>query len=157
NGTFTEVTAGSGLDKYLGYAQGVAVGDYDNDGYDDLFVTAYGGNHLFHNEKGIGKFTDVTVKMGLEKVHSTGYATSAAFGDYDNDGKLDLYICYYSPWTWKTDKTCYGALHQREYCTPEAYETETHQLFHNDGSHFTDVSAKSGITKAKGRGLAVAF
>src|SRR5690242_8314021 len=100
NGTFIEVTAGSGLDKDLGYAHGVAVGDYDNDGYDDLFLTAYGGNHLFHNEKGTGKFTDTTVKMGLDKVHSTGYATSAAFGDYDNDGRLDLYVCYYAPWTW---------------------------------------------------------
>jgi hypothetical protein len=157
NGTFTEVTAGSGLDRDLGYAHGVAIGDYDNDGYDDLFLTAYGHNFLFHNQKGSGKFTDVTGPMGLDKVHSAGYATSAAFGDYDNDGRLDLYVCYYSPWTWQTDKTCYGALHQREYCTPEAYETDTHQLFHNEGRRFIDVSAKAGLTKAKGRGLAVTF
>lgn len=157
DGTFTDVTAGSGLDKDLGYGHGVAVGDYDNDGYEDLFITAYGGNHLFHNEKGTGKFTDVTAKMGLNKIHSTGYATSAAFGDYDNDGKLDLYVCYYCPWTWALNKKCSSPNKLPDYCSPELYETETHQLFHNEGSRFVDVSAKAGITKAQGRGLAVAF
>jgi hypothetical protein len=157
NGTFTDVTAGSGLDKDLGYGQGVAVGDYDNDGYDDLFITAYGGNHLFHNEHGTGKFKDVTYQMGLDKIHSTGYATSAAFGDYDNDGRLDLYVCYYAPWTREKDAHCKDAQQRQEYCTPEIYDPETHQLFHNDGDHFTDVSAQAGITKAKGHGLAVAF
>src|SRR5262249_19511815 len=125
DGTFTDVTAGSGLDKDPGYAQGVAVGDYDNDGYEDLFITAYGGNHLFHNRgsgfrvQGSGRpspnpeprtlnplFEDVTTKMGLDKIHSTGYATSAAFGDYNNDGRLDLYVCYYCPWTRAIDKPC---------------------------------------------------
>ncbi len=177
NGTFTDVTAGSGLDTDLGYGQGVAVGDYDNDGYEDLFVTAYGGNHLLHNElgkreqeKGKGEnalhptpytlhplFKDVTAQMGLGKLHSTGYATSAAFGDYDNDGRLDLYVCYYTPWTWKADKPCHDPMNRPEYCTPEIYEAETHRLYHNDGTHFTDVSEKAGITKAKGRGLSVAF
>lgn len=157
DGTFTDVTAGSGLDRDLGYAQGVAVGDYDNDGYDDLFITAYGQNHLLHNEHGTGKFTDVTAKMGLDTTHGTGYATSAAFGDYDNDGKLDLYVCYYSDWNWKQDKPCLNAKKERDYCSPDLYPPVTHRLYHNDGDHFTDVSEKAGITRAKGRGLAVAF
>jgi hypothetical protein len=157
DGTFTEVTAGSGLDKDLGYAQGVAVGDIDNDGYDDLFITGYGHNFLFHNEHGTGKFTDVTAQWGLDKPHSTGYSTSAAFGDYDNDGKLDLYVCYYADWTWATDVKCESSPGVRDYCKPEVYDTEVHQLFHNDGDHFTDVTHKAGIDKAKGRGLAVAF
>ena len=157
NGTFTDVTPGSGMDRYLGYGQGVAIGDYDNDGYEDVFLTAIGGNHLFHNEKGTGKFKDVTVKMGLDKIHSTGYATSAAFGDYDNDGKLDLYVCYYCPWTLQTDKSCNDAQQRREYCSPEVYPMDTHILYHNEGSRFVDVSAKSGISSVSGRGLAVAF
>src|SRR5579871_810223 len=157
DGTFTDVTAGSGLDTDLGYAHGVAVGDYDNDGYEDLFITGYGGNHLLHNERGSGKFTDVTAKMGLNRRHSTGYATSAAFGDYDNDGRLDLYVCYYSPWTLARDKACHDGLGRRDYCTPEIYEADVHQLFHNDGDRFTDVTMAAGIAKVKGRGLAVAF
>lgn len=157
DGTFTDVTAGSGLDKDLGYGHGVAVGDYDNDGYEDLFITAVGGNHLFHNEKGTGKFTEVTKKMGLDKLHSTGYATSAAFGDYDNDGKLDLYVCYYCPWTLQTDKSCHDSQQRVDYCSPEVYPMDTHILYHNEGSRFVDVSAKAGITKVQGRGLAVTF
>lgn len=154
DGTFTETTAGSGFDRDLGYGQGVAIGDYDNDGFPDLLWTGYGGCRLFHNEHGTGKFTDVTRKMGLDKV--TGYVTSTAFGDYDNDGRLDLYICRYSPWTWKSNIPCKDTI-GLEYCTPEVYETETHFLFHNEGNRFADVSEKSGIRKAKGRGLSVAF
>lgn len=157
DGTFAEITQGSGLDKDLGYAHGVAVGDYDNDGWDDLFITAYGGNHLFHNERGSGKFSDVTDKMGLGKVHSFGYATSAAFGDYNNDGKLDLYVCYYSAWNWNNDKSCMDAKGNSDYCSPEVYKPDTHRLYRNDGDRFTDVSEESGIAKAEGRGLAVAF
>src|SRR5579871_6277450 len=157
NGTFTDVTAGSGLDADLGYGQGVAIGDYDNDGYDDIFITGYGGNHLLHNEHGSGKFTDVTVKMGLDKVHGAGFATSAAFGDYDNDGKLDLYVCYYSPWTWNNDVPCRYSGQQLDYCSPEVYSPVTHRLYHNEGNRFVDVTEKAGITRAKGRGLAVAF
>ncbi len=157
DGTFTDVTVGSGLDTDLGYGQGVAVGDYDNDGYDDLFITAYGGNHLFHNEHGSGKFTDVTHAMGLDTIHSTCYATSAAFGDYDNDGRLDLYVCYYSPWTWNQDRPCYDDHKQQDYCAPDTLPADTHRLYHNEGNRFVDVSERSGITKAAGRGLAVAF
>ena len=154
NGTFTDVTAGSGHDKDLGYGHGIAIGDYDNDGYEDIFITAYNGNHLFHNEHGTGKFTDVTAQMGLDKTHSTGYATSAAFGDYDNDGRLDLYVCYYCPWTPTTDHACVDGQKRTEYCSPQIYPLDTHVLYHNEGSRFVDVSAKSGIDKVKGRGLA---
>ena len=157
DGTFTDITQGSGFDIDLGYAHGIAVGDYDNDGYDDIFITSFGGNRLFHNEKGSGKFTDVTVRMGLSRLNSTGYATSASFGDYDNDGKLDLYVCYYCPWSLKNNIPCKDASGKPEYCSPEVYATEYHQLFHNDGATFTDVSEKSGIRSVKGRGLAVTF
>jgi hypothetical protein len=175
DGTFTDVTLGSGLDRYLGYTHGVAVGDYDNDGYDDLFITGYRRNFLFRNQyatrnhsrmnrvgnptpsSSIPLFADVTRKMGLDKLHSTGYATSAAFGDYDNDGLLDLYVCYYCSWTWKKDVACHDSQGRRDYCTPEMYDPDTHRLYHNEGYRFVDVSEKAGITKARGRGLAVAF
>jgi hypothetical protein len=157
DGTFTEVTQGSGFDRNLGYGHGVAIGDYDNDGYDDIFLTSYPRNYLFHNEKGTGKFRDVSEEMGLGKTHSTGYATSAAFGDYDNDGKLDLYVAYYCPWTYDRDKPCRDAEKQRDYCSPQIYEPETHRLYHNEGTRFRDVSDRAGISKKTGRGLAVAF
>jgi hypothetical protein len=157
DGTFTDVTAGSGLDKDLGYGHGVAVGDYDNDGFEDLFITSFGTNHLLHNEHGTGKFSDVTHAMGLDKPHGSGYATSAAWGDFDNDGRLDLYICYYAPWTWDLDKTCKSASGARDYCSPEVYNMDTHALFHNVGNRFEDVTEKSGISQVKGRGLAVAW
>jgi hypothetical protein len=157
NGTFTEVTPGSGFDRDLGYAHGIAVGDYDNDGYADVFVSSYPRNFLFHNEKGTGKFREVSAAMGLSKIHSTGFATSAAFGDYDNDGKLDLYVAYYCSWTWKKDKKCADASGLPEYCSPELYDPDTHRLFRNTGRGFEDVSAKAGIEAHRGRGLAVAF
>lgn len=158
DGTFQEVTTGSGLDKDLGYAQGVAVGDYDNDGFDDLFITSYGGNHLFRNIKGKGKFEDVTHIQDVDKVHGSGYATSAAWGDYDRDGLLDLYVCYYAKWSHALNKDCRDdKTGEIDYCRPQIYSPETHQLFHNTGHGFEDVSDKSGISKARGRGLAVAF
>ena len=158
DGTFTDVTAGSGLDKDLGYGQGVAIADYDNDGYPDLFVTAYGGNHLFRNEHGSGKWKDATSQMGLDKVHETGYATSAAWGDYDNDGKLDLYVCYYSRWSHAQDKQCRDPKTKLlDYCEPTLYEMSAHQLFHNESQRFVDVSARTGVAAKKGRGLAVSW
>lgn len=175
DGTFTDATLGSGLDRDLGYTHGVAVGDYDNDGYDDLFITGYRRNFLFRNQYAVLQrvhrspdkshtpslslplFADVTRKMGLDRLHSTGYATSAAFGDYDNDGLLDLYVCYYCSWTWKKDVACHDSQGRRDYCTPEMYDPDTHRLYHNEGHRFVDVSEKAGITKARGRGLAVAF
>lgn len=159
DGTFVDATANSGLDKDLGYGQGVAVGDYDNDGYDDLLVTAYAGNYLFRNLSGSGKFADVTKVANLSPVHGAGYATSAAWGDYDNDGRLDLYVCYYSKWTPATNKECRvaGPDSELDYCSPLIYQPETHRLYHNEGGKFRDVSEKAGISKSQGRGLAVAF
>ena len=154
NGTFENVTPGYGLDTDIGYGQGVTVGDYDNDGYPDILITAYDHLHLFHNEKGTGKFTDVNARMGLAGFR--GYFTSAAFGDYDNDGRLDLYVCRYSPWSWKTDISCRDNLGS-DYCPPIIYEPENHLLLHNEGIRFRDVSASAGILAAKGRGLGVAF
>ncbi len=176
DGSFEDVTADSGLDRDLGYAHGMAVGDYDNDGSEDLFITSYGRNFLFRNT-GVQAFRpsgaqsnpiretrdprplfeDVTERMSLDKPHSSGYATSAAFGDYDNDGRLDLYVCYYCPWTWSKDRPCYDSEGRREYCTPQIYEPDSHRLFRNEGSRFVDVSDRSGIGREKGRGLAVSF
>lgn len=158
NGIFQEVTHGSGIDTNLGYGQGVTVADYDNDGFDDLFITSYAGNHLLRNLKGAGKFVDVTQVMGLGKLHDTGFSTGAAWGDYDNDGYLDLYVCYYAHWNYSIDKECRdnknGLL---DYCSPALYQPISHRLYHNEKTRFVDVSAQSGITKAVGRGLAATF
>lgn len=157
DGTFEDVTVGSGLDKDLSYGQGVAVGDYDNDGFDDIFITAFGQNHLFKNLNGSGKFRDVTMQMGLDKQHISRYATSAAFGDYDNDGLLDLYVCYYIDWSWDADVACINLQGEQDYCSPEKYLPVSHRLYRNEGNHFRDVSKSAGIATAKGRGLAVVF
>ncbi len=101
NGTFRDVTKEAGLDVEM-YGLGCAVGDYDNDGRDDIYITALDGNHLFHNE-GNGKFVDVTRKAG---VRSGGFSTGAVWFDYDNDGKLDLFVSHYVDWSIATDQTC---------------------------------------------------
>ena len=155
DGTFQDVTKASGLDIDLGYAQGVAAADFDNDGRCDLFVTAYGGNHLLRNE-GMGKFRDVTKAQGLSK--EQGYASSAAWGDFDNDGRLDLYVCSYTKWSPQTDKPCHNdRTSELDYCSPLLYDAAFDHLYRNTGKGFVDVSAKAGITKKTGRGLAVAF
>ncbi len=154
-GTFVDVTKGSGIDRDFGYGQGVAVADYDNDGYDDLFITSYGANHLLRNESGSGRWQDVTKAQGLGK--SFGYATSAAWGDYDNDGRLDLYVCYYSQWSWQTDRECKTPDGKRDYCSPLLYDAEPHRLYHNTARGFIDVTQRVGINAKKGRGLAVAW
>ncbi|MDX1933656.1 MAG: CRTAC1 family protein [Capsulimonadales bacterium] len=159
DGTFSEVTAGSGLDRDFGYGQGVSVGDYDNDGFDDLYVTAYGGNHLLRNEGGTGRFTDVTERAGVgDTDDGPRYATSSAFGDYDRDGDLDLYVCHYARWTPERNIICKSAKGADEYCTPDVLDTDTHRLYRNNGNGtFTDVSKPSGIAKLKGHGLGVVW
>jgi enediyne biosynthesis protein E4 len=157
NGTFTDVTEKAGLSgiSQNHYDMGVAVGDYDNDGFEDIYVTGFGGNTLYHNN-GDGTFTDVTKKAG---VAASGWNTSAGFLDYDNDGKLDLFVTRYVDWTFKTNRFCGEEKPgYRAYCHPDNYEGVTSILYHNDGNGtFTDVSEKSGIAKSIGKGLGVSF
>src|SRR5438105_8246475 len=154
DGSFTDVTAAAGLSNAGdgNYGIGVAVGDYDNDGYPDLYVTSYGKNVLYHNN-GDGTFTDVTAKAG---VAGGGWSVSAGFFDYDNDGKLDLFGTRYMEWDTKHSKTCGGEWHT--YCPPEEFPVTTNILYHNNGDGtFTDVSERSEIAGRKGRALGVAF
>jgi hypothetical protein len=154
DGSFTDVTEQAGLANAGdgNYGMGVAVGDYDNDGFPDLYVTSYGKNILYHNN-GDGTFTDVTAKAG---VAAGGWSVSAGFFDYDNDGKLDLFVTRYMEWDTKHSRTCGGEWHT--YCPPEEFPATTSILYHNKGDGtFEDVSQKSGIAAKKGRGLGVAF
>jgi enediyne biosynthesis protein E4 len=154
DGSFTDVTEQAGLANAGdgNYGMGVAVGDYDNDGYPDLYVTSYGKNILYHNN-GDGTFADVTAKAG---VAGGGWSVSAGFFDYDNDGKLDLFVTRYMDWDTKHSKDCGGNYHT--YCPPEAFPATTNILYHNNGDGtFTDVSQRSGIAAKKGRALGVAF
>ena len=154
DGDFTDVTERAGLGSAGdgNYGMGVAVGDYDNDGFSDLYVTSYGKNILYHNN-GDGTFTDVTAKAG---VAAGGWSVSAGFFDYDNDGKLDLFVTRYMEWDTKHSKTCGGDWHT--YCPPEEFPATTNILYHNNGDGtFTDVSQKSGIAAKRGRALGVAF
>jgi len=145
HGQFTDVTAGSGLDVSL-YGMGVAVGDYDNDGLPDVFISGVGGNRLFHNEGG-GKFRDVMAEAG---VGGTGkdWSTSCAWVDYDNDGKLDLFVCNYVRWSREIDlEVGYKLVGVgRAYGQPLNFEGAFCYLYHNEGhGRFKDVSAQAGI------------
>jgi enediyne biosynthesis protein E4 len=153
DGTFEDVTETAGL-AGVGYGMGVAVGDYDNDGYDDLYVTAFGGNRLYHNN-GDGTFTDVTAKAGVE---ASGWSTSAAFFDYDNDGKLDLVVARYMDWSFEKNIYC-GEKREgyRQYCKPDLFNGASLILYHNGGGHFTDVTQKAGLGSTEGRGLGLAI
>jgi enediyne biosynthesis protein E4 len=153
NGSFTDVTSAAGLAKSI-YGQGVAVGDYDNDGFVDIFVTALGQSRLFRNN-GAGKFTDVTAKTGLT---SPGYfSSSAAFFDYDKDGRLDLFLCNYVEWSVETDVFCALDNTNKSYCTPEKYKGQSSRLYHNIGGKFVDVTEKAGLLDPTGKSLGVAI
>lgn len=150
NGTFTDVTEKSGLAGH-GYDLAVAAGDFNNDGYVDLFVTGYGHNHLYRNN-GDGTFTDVTDKA---KVGGSGFSSGAAWVDYDNDGLLDLVVLRYATWDFNSPLRC-GAPERREYCGPETFAPSTLTLYHNDGGgRFTDVTARAGLTGLKVKGLGI--
>jgi hypothetical protein len=149
---FTDVTEKAGL-ALRTYGMGAAVGDYDNDGNLDLFVTGFGAATLAHNN-GDGTFTDVTSKAG---VADTLWSTSAAFLDYDRDGFLDLFVAHYLDFSVAGNKVCHDAVGARDYCSPRAYQPVPSRLYHNDGNgHFTDVTDRAGLRKAYGAGLGVA-
>ena len=151
DGRFEDITEKAGL-AGVGYGMGVAAGDYDNDGNEDLYVTGYGGNRLYHNE-GNCKFTDVTDKAG---VGGSGWSTSAAWLDIDNDGLLDLVVLRYVSWDW--DDIWCGPLDNRGYCHPDHFPPISMLVYHNDGNgHFTEIANKVGLAKpAKALGIAIA-
>jgi len=148
---FIDITDQAGLND-RGYGMGVAVGDYNNDGYPDLYVTNFGSNVLYRNN-GDGTFSDVTRDAG---VGADGWSASAAFVDYDKDGYLDLYVTRYLDFTTHGNKECFNATGERDYCSPTAYKPLTHRLFRNLGNgRFQDVTQAAGITAAAGPGLGV--
>ena len=154
DGTFTDVTREAGLAIPM-YGLGVAVGDYNNDGYDDLFVTAYGQNHLFRNN-GNGTFTDVTKQAGLWGPHDL--STSAAWVDVDRDGRLDLLVANYVQWTPQTDLYCTMDRVHKSFCTPEPYHGASLRLWHNNGNGtFTDVTKKAGLYDPTSKSLGIAI
>jgi len=154
DGTFTDVTHKAGLDVEM-FGMGVAVGDFDNDGWDDLFVTAYGQNRLLHNN-GNGTFTDVTAKAGLSGISE--FSTSAAFVDYDRDGRLDLVVGNYVQWSIDGDLYCTLDGKSKSYCTPESYKGTAVRLWHNRGDGtFEDVTKKAGLGEPTSKTLGIAM
>ena len=154
NGTFSDVTRSAGLDVEM-YGMGVAVGDFNNDGFPDIYITCVGQSRLFKNT-GKGSFVDVTRTAGLGGRHA--FSTSALWFDFDRDGLLDLFVCNYVKWSPEHDVFCSLDGAHKSYCTPEAYRGETCWLFHNrgDGS-FEDVTAISGIFDTSSKSLGVAM
>ena len=152
DGTFTDVTKKAGVSGG-GYGMGAAVGDYDGDGWPDLYLTQYGHSILYHNN-GNGTFTDVTEKAG---VAAPGWASSAVWFDYDSDGKLDLFVCRFVDFDKSKNKFCGNEkTGERFYCIPRAYSPAASWLFHNNGDGtFTDVSKESGIAKFLGKAWGV--
>lgn len=157
DGTFSDVTERAGLTgmPQNRYGMGAAVGDYDNDGFQDLYVTNYGANTLYHNE-GDGTFTDVTTRAG---VPAGGWSASAGFFDYDNDGQLDLFVTRYLEWSFASNRYC-GEKKPgyRAYCHPDNFPGLADILYRNNGDGtFTDVSSEAGVASPAGKGLGVAF
>lgn len=153
DGTFTDVTRKSGLAVPM-FGMGVAVGDYDNDGFDDLFISAVGQSYLFHNN-GNGTFTDVTKTAGLGGINE--FSTSAAWVDYDRDGKLDLVVANYVQWSEKDDLYCTLDGTHKSYCTPESYKGASARLWHNLGNgKFEDATRKAKLYDPTSKGLGVA-
>jgi len=152
NGTFTDISAGSGLDIEM-YGMGVAIADYDNDGRDDVFITALEGDRLFHNE-GAGKFKDVTKAAGIQNAN---FGTSAAWLDYNKDGLVDLFIANYVEWSPQKDLFCSLDGSAKSYCTPESYKGVAPKLYRNSGGgKFQDVSQQSGIADPRSKSLGIA-
>jgi len=149
DGTFTDVTDRSGL-AGSGYGMGVAIGDIDNDGFPDVYITNYGPDALYHNN-GDGTFTDITKKAGID---NPDWGSSAAFLDYDRDGYLDLFVANYV--AFDPQVTCMDKAGRQDYCGPKGFAGVPDKLYHNNGNgSFTDVSQQSGIGKAAGKGLGI--
>jgi len=160
HGRFVDVTAASGLsgEGVKGYPQGIAVGDYDNDGYEDVLVTNFGDNVLYHNERN-GHFADVTARAGVAMPRHP-FKASAAFLDYDNDGWLDIFVTHYFDWTFAANADVWCGRQEpgyRIYCDPDAFKPLPNVLLHNnhDGT-FTDVSSETGLDRYPGKGMGVA-
>jgi len=154
DGTFTDVTRKAGLAIPM-FGLGVAVGDYDNDGYDDLFISALGQSHLFHNNRN-GTFTDVTKAAGLWGPDE--FSTSAAWVDYDRDGKLDLVVANYVQWSEKSDLYCTLDGRHKSYCTPESYKGASARLWHNLGNgRFEDATEQAKFYDPTAKSLGVAI
>jgi hypothetical protein len=159
DGTFTDVTERAGL-AGAGYGMGVAIGDYDNDGRPDIFLANVTGNQLFHNN-GDGTFTDVTAKAGLAGAEMNGkkmWSVGAGWFDYNNDGKLDLFVVNYCVWEVNKDPYCHVKSGVRGYCHPKLYASLHNSLYRNNGDGtFTDVSEETGISSHMGKGMSVSF
>jgi hypothetical protein len=158
NGAFTDVTAKAGV-AGKGYGMGAAVGDYDNDGWPDLYLANVNGNQLFHNNRD-GTFTDVTVKAGVAGGVLDGgkmWSIAAGWFDYNNDGLLDLFVSNYCHWDPQHEPACMG-LNGRGYCHPNSFAPLPNTLYRNNGDGtFTDVSVETGIAGVMGKGMGVAF
>ena len=153
NGTFTDVTREAGLAVEM-YGLGCSVADYDNDGFDDIYVTCLGPNHLLHNQ-GNGKFRDVTAKAG---VGDPGFSTSAIWFDYDKDGSLDLFVCNYVEWSIDKDLFCTLDGKNKSYCTPESYKGQSSTLYRNRGDGtFENVTKRAGLYDPSCKSLGVAM
>ena len=158
DGTFSDVTTGSGLGVPI-YGMGVAIGDYDNDGWEDIFITALGQNRLFRNLGAMkpGRFSDVTARVGL--TGPPGFSSSAAWLDYDHDGRLDLFVGNYVDWAIENDIHCSLDGTSKSYCTPESYRGLSARLYRNSaegGGRFEDVSARAGVADPTSKSLGVA-
>ena len=153
DGTFSDVTKASGLAVPM-YGMGVAFGDYDNDGFDDLYVTALDGDHLFHNS-GKGTFEDVTSQAGI---NNANFGTSVAFLDYDKDGLLDVLVNNYVQWSPESDIWCTLDGDSKSYCTPESYVGNPSRLYKNlGGGKFNDVAAAAGVANPSSKALGAAI
>lgn len=152
NGTFTDVTGTAGLAVEI-YGLGCAVADFDNDGFDDIYITAVGANRLFRN-LGNGRFADVTAKSGTG---DPGFSTSAAWFDYDKDGKLDLFVCNYVEWSIENDQVCTLDGKNKSYCTPQSYKGQSATLYHNKGNGtFENATQRAGLNDPTSKSLGVA-
>lgn len=159
DGTFTDVTEKAGL-QGDGFDMGIAVGDYDNDGWPDIYVASVTKNHLYHNNHD-GTFTDVTDKAGVGSPTYKGekmWSAAAGWFDYNNDGKLDLFVSNYCKWEVNKDPVCLSGGRLRAYCHPKFYEPLPSTLYRNNGDGtFTDVSDETGISKKLGKGMGIGF